>query len=105
MFPATRSCLLKVNARAASFLTVSAAALLMPTPLAAQAPAAKTAIYSPPRLADGRPDFSGFWTNNTATPLQRPDSFQGREYLRPDEVAAIENATVRKDDTRVKGAP
>ena len=107
MFPATRSGLWKVNARAASCLTVSAAALLMPTPLAAQAPApaAKTAIYSPPRLADGRPDFSGFWTNNTATPLQRPDSFQGREYLRPDEVAAIENATVRKDDTRVKGAP
>ena len=57
------------------------------------------------RSADGRPDFSGFWTNNTATPLQRPDSFQGREYLRPEEVAGIEKATVRVDETRVKGAP
>ena len=98
---------LPFHTAAIPFLLVSTAALLIPTLMAAQAPApaAKPAKYSPPRLADGRPDFSGFWTNNTATPLQRPDSFQGREYLRPDEVAAIENSTVRKDDTRVKGAP
>ena len=74
---------------------------LVPAP----AVAAKTGKYSPPRLADGRPDFTGYWTNNTATPLERPDSFNGREYLRPEEVAGIQKATVRIDETRVKGTP
>ena len=88
-------------------LILSAAVLVVPLQMAAQAPApvAKSGKYSPPRLADGKPDFSGYWTNNTATPLVRPDSFQGREFLRPDEVAAIERGTKRDDNQRVKGAP
>src|SRR5262249_30478464 len=28
-----------------------------------------------PRTSDGRPDLQGFWTNTTATPLERPKEF------------------------------
>ena len=33
---------------------------------------AKAAAWKPSRLPDGHPDLQGYWTNNTATPLQRP---------------------------------
>jgi hypothetical protein len=32
----------------------------------------KAAAGKPSRLPDGHPDLQGYWTNNTATPLQRP---------------------------------
>ncbi len=84
-------------------------ACLAPVQLAAQtpakAPASKQATYKPARLADGKPDFSGFWSYNTATPFVRPDRFQGREFLRPDEVQAVETGRHRVDEDRVKGAP
>lgn len=103
----THSRIWKDSAATAVALILLATVFLGPIQIAAQSPAtpAKAAKYSPPRLPDGRPDFSGFWTNNTATPLQRPDAFNGREFLRPDEVAAVEKATVRIDENRVKGAP
>ena len=42
-------------------------------PSAKIAPPAKSAKWTGPRLPDGHPDLQGYWTNNTATPLQRPD--------------------------------
>jgi len=29
--------------------------------------------YAVPRTADGHPDLQGFWTNQTYTPLERPE--------------------------------
>lgn len=46
--------------------------------------------YLVPRLANGQPDFSGIWTNDTITPIERPASLAGREYLSEDEIASME---------------
>ena len=115
MFDLTRSRMFAMKTAVMPLLAVSAMVFLAPVRSAAQTPtpgtatkstaAAKPAKYTPPRMADGRPNFSGFWSSSTATPLQRPDSFGGREFLSPEEVAAFELSTRRNDDDRVKGAP
>jgi hypothetical protein len=60
--------------------------------LAAQAPAAI------PRLADGKPDMQGYWTNQTFTPLERPAEFRDRALLTAEEAAAY--AARRLEDVK-----
>jgi hypothetical protein len=48
-----------------------------------------------PRTPDGHPDLQGFWTNDTATPLERPAEFGDKEFLTPEEAAAY--AKKRRD--------
>jgi hypothetical protein len=45
--------------------------------------------YTPPRTADGHADLQGYWSNNIATPLERPKELNGRATLTDDEVAAM----------------
>ena len=47
--------------------------------------------YLVPRLANGQPDFSGVWTNDTITPIERPTRLGDRAYLSEDEIAAMES--------------
>jgi hypothetical protein len=49
--------------------------------------AGKTAI---PRNAEGKPEFGGFWTHETITPLERPASYGDRNVMNAQEVNAAE---------------
>jgi hypothetical protein len=48
-----------------------------------------------PRMADGHPDFSGYWNNLTFTPLERPAKYGNREFLTPDEMKEIFRSGLR----------
>jgi len=51
--------------------------------------AASTGTWTAPRTVDGHPDLQGVWSNNNATPLERPKELAGRPYLTEQEVAAL----------------
>ena len=50
------------------------------------------ADYETPRLADGKPDLQGFWSNSTATPLERSSKYGNRRALTPEEAKTISDA-------------
>lgn len=50
--------------------------------------------YRPPRLADGTPDLQGFWTNATATPMERAPQLDTRRAFTDAEAAAISKAAI-----------
>lgn len=52
--------------------------------------------YTPPRNSLGQPDISGFWTNETLTPFQRPERYGNRLVLSEDEVAQMEGTADRR---------
>jgi len=62
-----------------------AATLVAAVSLSAQAPAGKAAGAAArgnlPRTADGHPDLSGVWANNSVTPLERPKQWAGKDRL------------------------
>jgi hypothetical protein len=45
--------------------------------------------YKAPRTPDGHPDVQGFWSNNNATPIERPKELAGRATLTDEELAAM----------------
>lgn len=65
------------------------AILFLAAPVHAQqtAPESGPDGTSPPRTPWGAPDLQGVWDHGTATPLERPDRYEGREFLTPEEVA------------------
>jgi hypothetical protein len=72
------------------------AAVLVGVPVAARGQAAAraktsaaTRTWAAPRTPDGQPDLQGTWTNNSATPFQRPQELAGREHLTDVEVERL----------------
>jgi hypothetical protein len=60
--------------------------------IAIAAALALSAVAGPPetpRTPWGDPDLSGMWVNNTATPLERPEAFQGKETLTEEELQEL----------------
>ena len=45
--------------------------------------------WKAPRTPDGVPDFQGYWTNNTLTPLERPKSLGSKEFYTEQEIAEL----------------
>jgi hypothetical protein len=68
--------------------------------LAPGAPSAQTKAKALPRTPDGHPDLQGIWDFRSATPLERPVRFAGREFMTPEEVIAYEQEALEREDGR-----
>ena len=77
-----------------TFIALALGTALCTTGLAAPAladPAAsKTAAWKPPRNAMGQPDFSGYWSNATLTPLERNPRISNKSALTAMEAKGFE---------------
>jgi hypothetical protein len=79
--------------------------VLSPLPAAAQANAAKSATAAKPastkpwtgKTPDGVPDLQGYWTNNSYTPLERPNGVT-KEYYTPQELKEAEKKAAEREE-------
>jgi len=61
------------------------------------------ANWKAPRLPDGRPDLTGYWSNNTATPFERPKNLASKEFYTAEEARKLEqesNERTRASDNQ-----
>ena len=66
-------------------------ALLVPGSTPGQAQTATADSYAPPRTPWGDPDLQGIWSSGyILTRLERPDEYEGREFLTDEEVDTLE---------------
>lgn len=68
--------------------------------LQAQTPA-KT--YRAPRTPDGQPDLQGFWTNNTYTPLQRPNDVNKPFFTKEEAEERVKRAAATESEQTEPG--
>lgn len=79
-----------------SALGIAAAILVCPPIFVyAQSSSGTATSKATRRMADGHPDFSGYWNNLTFTPLERPAKYGNREFLTDDEMKAVFKSGVK----------
>jgi len=61
--------------------------------------------WTTPRTSDGQPDLQGIWDFRSATPLERPAQFAGREFMTEAEVADYERRAAEREDGRPPDDP
>src|SRR5215831_2044699 len=75
---------------------------LMPSPASGQIKLGTNAVHVAPastkpwaltKTPDGQPDIQGFWTNNTMTPLQRPNGVTKEFYTKEEFFEALKKQT------------
>src|SRR3954469_13912374 len=62
------------------------------------APLAQDRKAALPRMPDGHVDLQGIWDFRSATALERPARFAGREFMTADEVVAYEQEALARED-------
>jgi hypothetical protein len=72
--------------------------LLAPVLVVGQAPSggAKKS-WTVPKTPDGQPDLQGYWTNSTATPLERPKGLGAKEFYTDAELAENQRKQIERD--------
>ena len=61
----------------------------------AQAQSTAPEGWTPARIADGRPDLQGIWSNNRATPMERPEQLGTKATLTDEELAELTSQIAR----------
>src|SRR5262245_50384747 len=61
--------------------------------------------WPPPRTPYGQPDLQGIWDYRSATPLQRPQQFAGKEFMTEAEAAEYERRAAEREDGRPPDDP
>ena len=80
-----------------SFMSIRAMALAIAAAAVATVPVTgQESTYTAPRTPDGQPDLQGFWTNQTYSPLERPDDVT-KEFYTAEEVAEIESGRAQSE--------
>jgi hypothetical protein len=69
----------------------------------AAAASAQTRKWTPPRLPDGHPDLQGIWTNNSYTPLERPQGVTREFYSREEALALEKKAAAQENEQTLPG--
>jgi hypothetical protein len=54
-----------------------------------------TKTWAPLLTPDGQPDLQGVWLSDSATPLERPQALEGRQFLTDDEVTELQRRAAR----------